>query len=112
MNINMFTEENKTIYQSTSKEKELSTGNSPLAAPQGKSTPEPDIISKKQMKPLNSSKEKTKTLSSSYNKTPQEDSLPAKTTGLTDMPKRPAIGTLGMNSTPNTTSYNKQKANL
>ena len=42
------------IYQPMSKEKELSIENVPLAALQGKPTPEPDTTSKKQMKPLSS----------------------------------------------------------
>ena len=43
--------------------------------------------------------------------TPQEDSSPVKTTGLTDTPKEPAIGTLETDNTLNTTFYNKQRAN-
>ena len=42
MTTNVSTEENKTIYQSTSKEKESSTENFPLATAQGKSIPELD----------------------------------------------------------------------
>ena len=94
-----------------SKEKELSTENSPPAALQERFILEQDTKSKKQTKPLSSSKTKMKTLGSYYNKTPQEDSSPVKTTGLRDMPKGPATGTLETNNTPSITSYNKQKAN-
>ena len=60
MTTNTFTKENKMIYHLMLKEKELSTENSPLAALQGRLTPESGITSKKQTKPLSSLKMKMK----------------------------------------------------